>query len=223
MSLLSTSKLINFKSNKKNNFFAPEWDYYIIESVIQKVDFKKLKNLFLSKESEILKLPIIDEAKSDAYTGLGLNNTHARYSQYNIFTWRDNEIEKIKKSIIELHNKLLNYLKLEIPNNLYAQCWVNIMRKNEEIKPHLHGLCPDTYLGGTICVQASNTDTIYMNAVNQINDPELYISKNETGKISIFQGCLPHYTSKHKDDEERITIAFDLSLIQRNSNFISIL
>lgn len=222
MDLITTPKIINFKSNKKNNFFAPEWDYYIIESFIKEVNFKKLTSLFLSKEEEILKIPVNNQAKSDAYTGLGMDNTHARYNQYNILTWNNDEIEKIKKAIIELHDKLLHILKLEIPNNLYAQCWVNIMRKNQQIKPHLHGVCPDTYLGGHICVQSTDTDTIYINAVNQINDPELYFSKNEIGKISIFQACLPHYTSMHKDDLERITIAFDLSIKQRTPNYIKL-
>jgi hypothetical protein len=44
----------------------------------------------------------------------------------------------------------------------------------------------------------------------------------KTDKISIFQACLPHYTSVHKDDLERITIAFDLSIKQRTLNYIKL-
>ena len=67
-------------------------------------------------------------------------------------------------------------------------------------------------------VQCSNTSTIYINPVNQINDPEEYISINEVGKITLFQNCIPHYTTKHEDDTERISIAFDLFVHDDNGN-----
>ena len=50
---------------------------------------------------------------------------------------------------------------------------------------------------------------------NRINTSHL------EGKITFFSGCLPHYTDTHMSDEERITIAMDLSLIPED-NFIKI-
>ena len=66
-----------------------------------------------------------------------------------------------------------------------------------------------------------DTQADFNNAINQINDPLAHRSKNEEGKITFFSGCLPHYTDTHMSDEERITIAMDLSLIPED-NFIKI-
>jgi hypothetical protein len=217
--------LIIFKSKPKNNFFAPEWEYFLYEDMLQNINFKKVSNLILKKEKQIIdKYPINNNNKSlDGYTNLGGKSLTSRFPYYNVLKWNNDEIKKIKKQIIEIHNIFLNKLKVKIPKKLYIQCWANVMRKGEEIKPHLHDVSPDTYLGGNICIQCKNTSTYYINPINQINDPEVYDSKNIVGKITLFQGNIPHYTDIHDDDLERITIAFDLSLKKINKNYINIL
>lgn len=217
-------KIINIKSSKKNNFFAPEWNYYIVEDIIKNIKFDLLSKFLLKKEKEILKIKNnSNKIIKDGYTGLGENSITSRHSLFNIFNFNNTEINKIKKYIIEIHNKFLNYLKIEIPKNLWIQCWFNVMRKGESIKAHIHGTGPDTYLGGHICVQVENTSTNYINPVNQINDPEIYYSKNEIGKITLFQNCIPHFTDVHNSNKERITIAFDLSIINKNNNFVKLI
>lgn len=218
-------KLINFKSKPKLTPFAPEWNYFIFETNVNNIDFKKLTKYLLSKEKEILKLPCTtkEDKVSDGYTGLGKYSVSSRYDRYNVFFWKNKEINILKKNIIEIHDKFLKLLKLDIPKELYIQSWVNIMRKGEQIKPHIHNTEADTYLGGHICIQCNNTSTIYMNPVNQLNDPETYVSKNEVGKLTLFQSNLPHYTDIHNFDKERITIAFDLFLNKKCDNYLKIL
>ena len=98
------------------------------------------------------------------------------------------------------------------------------MRKGEKIDPHIHDVGPHAYLGGHICIQCTDTFTGYINPVNQINEPETFKSKNEVGKITLFQNCIPHYTSVHEDDKkERITIAFDLLTVDlKNENILKL-
>ena len=72
-----------FKSEPKKSFFAPEYDYRIFETEVQQVNFIDLAKLILSKEKELLELPISDVAK-DAYTGLGPDSTTARFDKYNV-------------------------------------------------------------------------------------------------------------------------------------------
>mgnify|MGYP003153564127 CR=1 FL=1 len=69
-------------------------------------------------------------------------------------------------------------------------------------------------------MQVQDTSTWYINPVNQLNDPELYESKNEVGKITLFQTCLPHYTDKQVSNTPRITIAFDL-VVNKNAPVLS--
>ena len=67
-------------------------------------------------------------------------------------------------------------------------------------------------MSGNICVSCDGTSTVYINPVNTINDPVTYKSKNIVGKIILFQSNIPHYSTPHKNDKERMTIAFDLMM-----------
>ena len=218
-------KIINFKSQPKNNFFAPEWDYYMAEDFIVDIDFNDLTKFLLNKKEEILKIPhtILLNKISDGYTGLGEKSTTARSGNYNIFNWDNENIYKLKNNILIMHKKFLTFFKQELPKELYIQSWVNIMDKGQKINMHLHDMSPDTYLGGHICVQSDGTSTYYVNPINQINDPETFKSQNKVGKITLFQNNIPHYCDKHKSDKKRITIAFDLALKKMTENFIKIL
>ena len=160
-----------------------------------------------------MKLPLtkIENNKlTDGYTGLGEKSTTARFNSFNVFDWTNDNVKILKDEILSLHKDILDHFKQPLPSELYIRCWVNIMRKGQQMKPHLHGTWPTTYLGGHISVQCDNTSTHYINPINQINDPELYSSKNEVGKLTMFQNNIPHYTDIHNTDKERITIAFDL-------------
>jgi hypothetical protein len=213
-------KVVNFKSEPKQTFFAPEWNYYMFETNVDNIDFNEVSKLCLKKQKEILKL---SDYVNDGYTGLGKNTTTSKYANYNVLKWKNKNIELIKKTIIRFHNEILKYFNQPLVNELWIQCWVNIMKKGQQIKPHLHNTGPYTYLGGHICVQCENTTTNYINPINQINVPELYKSKNEIGKITLFQNNIPHYTSKHNSNKERITIAFDLSLTKVRNNYLRII
>ena len=61
------------------------------------------------------------------------------------------------------NNKILDHFNQPPIKELWIQCWANIMRNKEQIKPHLHGTNPRTYLGGNICLQCNNTSTNYIN------------------------------------------------------------
>ena len=59
---------------------------------------------------------------------------------------------------------------------------------------------------------------------DDINNPEIYSSKNETGKITFFPNNIPHYTDIQNSDNERITIAFDLAIHKPNTgNWIKLI
>tara|TARA_R110002020_G_scaffold92204_3_gene223403 strand:+ start:488 stop:1126 length:639 start_codon:yes stop_codon:yes gene_type:complete len=204
--------IISFKSPPKNNFFAPEWNNYIVETMITEVNNKKLASFLRSKEKNILKL----KSSGDGYTGLK-NHTTSRHSYYNVFNFKLNEIKELKQQIINLHTNFLKQLNLPPVKSLYIKGWFNIMKKNEKIKPHAHGVHPDIYLGGHFCVDCKNTSTYYINPINQLNEPEVYKSKNEPGKLTLFQNFIPHYTDKHRGETKRVTIAFDLSLIKKDN------
>jgi hypothetical protein len=201
----------NFKSPPRISPFAPEWDYFLAESPIENIDYEKIANFFLNKEQELLDLPTTNRNNIvDGYTGLGENSLTSRYSEYNVFQFEDElpELTKLRQEIFNRYCGLLQLLEVK-RDKVWYQSWCNIVRKGEHMKPHLHNVSPYCYLGAHVCIQCDNTSTVYINPINQINDPFTYDSPNKVGKLTIFQQNIPHYTTEHKSDKERITIAFD--------------
>jgi len=62
-----------------------------------------------------------------------------------------------------------------------------------------------------------------VNFHNQICEPEIYYSKNEVGKITLFQNNIPHGTSIQEKNKKRITIAFDLFTKNMNPNCVRLI
>tara|TARA_Y100000401_G_scaffold39591_1_gene30079 strand:- start:90 stop:746 length:657 start_codon:yes stop_codon:yes gene_type:complete len=195
-----------FNSEPQRTPLAPKWKYFFAEEQTNNIDIKALTKFLLKKEKDILKL----ESCDDGYTGLGIESVTSRHLSYNFFKLKNKEINKLKKNIISLHNKFIADCDILLPKNLFIKGWYNILRRGEKIKPHIHDVSPDSYLGGHFCVQCKNTSTYYMNPVDQLNNPNTHESTNVPGKLTLFQNCMPHYTSSNKSNVERITIAFDI-------------
>ena len=180
---------ILFRSEPRKTPFAPEWEYVLAEQTLKKINFKSLSKYLLNKEKQIIKNSSVT---NDGYTGLGKKSVTARFNSFKLFLFKNKEVHKIKQAIIKAHEMFLNNYKIKIPKELWIQSWFNVMRKGERIKLHIHGTSPNTYLSGNLMVQCQDTKTIYVNPQNQINEPIKHESKNEVGKLTLFQTCLPH-------------------------------
>ena len=214
-----------FKSQPPVSPYAPQWDFRVGSSMCEDVDTDSLSKFLLSKEKEVKKLPISvgkGGVKSDGYTGLGLNTTTAKFQSYNILTWNHPEIKKLKsniiRNIIDYNNKCGN----KTPNVLWIQCWYNVLRFGQKIKPHHHSVSSDCYLSGHFNVQVNDTSTIYMSPINQLNNPDVIDIKNIPGKLSLFPSYIFHYTTPHYSLKPRITIAFDVALNRYSTNEIQL-
>ena len=202
--------------------YAPQWDFKVGTSICEDIDTNSLSELLLLKEKEVKKLPttVIDGAESDGYTGLGSKSTTAKFQSYNILTWDHPEIKKLKsniaKSVIDYNNECGN----KTPDVLWIQCWYNVLRFSQKIRPHHHSISPDCYLSGHFNVQVNNTSTVYMSPINQLNDPQVIDIKNKVGDMTLFPSYIFHYTTPHYSFKPRITIAFDLNLYKSYDNFI---
>lgn len=194
--------IINFKNPPNKTPFAPTWDYYICENNIAKnVNVNKLKNLIIDKEKEIINQY---EYLHDWNTGLGENSLTSRSNNYNLLKWP--ETVNLKNAIRNTFFNFMHGLGIDIDGEFYIQCWANVLRKGQYIQKHHHWHSPYCFLGGHVCIQEKETSTIYINPITG----QEYESKNEPGKITLFPNWLPHRTSIHRADIERITIAFDI-------------
>ena len=202
--------------------YAPQWDFRVGTSICEDIDTNSLSELLLLKEKEVKKLPttVIDGAESDGYTGLGSKSTTAKFQSYNILTWDHPEIKKLKsniaKSVIDFNDECGN----KTPNVLWIQCWYNVLRFGQKIRPHHHSVSPDCYLSGHFNVQVNDTSTVYMSPINQLNDPQVIDIKNKVGDMTLFPSYIFHYTTPHYSFKPRITIAFDIRLDKTGNNKI---
>jgi len=202
--------LILNKSKPPRTPFAPQWHYHLGYEFISNVDFKKIAKIILRKEKYILKkFPPSTKSNIDGYTGLGKNSLTSRYEHFNIFSWSEPEIKKLKPIILDFHSRFLDELKIKGLSDFTLKGWANVMRKGERIKAHIHATSPTAYLSGHICVQCKDTATYYINPVNQLNEPYIHKLPNEVGQIILFPSYIPHYTDTQLGNKERITIAFD--------------
>ena len=195
-----------FLSKPRQTPFAVEWSYVLGEDIIENINYSQIASVILSKEKEI-----ISKYPSSSYSkgGLGEDSLSSRFKHFNVFAWEDPEIIKLKKEVLEKYTDFLDKFKLQ-RRKVWIQCWANVLRNNQAIDPHIHSITPFGYLVGHVCIQCEDTSTVYINPVDQIDNPEKFDSPNAVGKFTIFQSCIPHYTTVHTGKNERITLAFDL-------------
>ena len=224
--------LYRFKSNPPQTIFAPQWEYFIAETILSNIDFQNIAKFILKMEDKILKK---FKPSIDGYTELGPNSLTSRFSKWNLLNYKQkcSDIAKLSDAILELHDMFLGRLQEmqrvpeSYPKELWIQCWANVLRKGEKIEMHLHSVSPDVYLGGFVCVQTdigeTSTQTHYVCPANQINDPFTIDIDNIVGGMTLFQNCIPHYSDTYMGEKERITIAMDIKTSpQESKNFIKL-
>jgi hypothetical protein len=204
--------IYKFENSILKNPFNPAYRYFIFEDNFKnKLKINNLKSFILKNEKKIIKKyqsdydNFVKKSKwIDGETGLGKNSLTSRSPFYNLLNFK--ETNHLKKIIKESHNQFLSEINTTYSDNLYVQCWANVMRKNDKILKHSHANNNWDYLSGHICVSTKETYTHYVDPFYNT----IFSSKNEIGKITIFPSWIKHYTDKVKSEEKRITIAFDI-------------
>ena len=194
-----------FTNKLHQNIFNQNYKYFIFEkNYSSQVKPAKLATFILKKEKNIIN----KTGWQDGGTGLGVNSLTSRSPLYNLVEFK--ETKYLKKIIKNAHLDFMKELNLTYEDNLYIQCWANVMRKGEKIKKHFHSINNYDYLSGHICIQTTDTNTYYLEPYHK----EKFILKNNPGNITLFPSWVEHFTDEVLDNKERITIAFDL----RNTN-----
>ena len=182
--------------------YAPEWNIPI--GIDQWTEFEKIdtiKDFLLSKEEEILKLDILDDAR----TGLGENDVTTRYGHYNLFDFA-NECPEIGDLLNFLRTSWFDFIRQDstTPYPLNIICWYNIIRKGQEIKLHRHSADETTYLSGNMHLDSYDTLTTYEHMEMDMAVP------NVKGGVTFFPGYVEHYVPIYEGDTPRVSLAFDL-------------
>ena len=189
-------KLFYLKSNLPKTELAPNYKYVILESQLTDTNLILLKDEILNREKQISE---------------GKNISLSRYKFFNKEFWHRPIIQSLENEIKEHIIKYLNFQLLTIPEELYIQAWINVMRDEQAIDEHQHDYNEYSFISGNICITTQDTKTHYINPNNYFSEnKQAHHSDNLPGKITLFPSVLPHFTDEYKGDKERITVAFDI-------------
>ena len=215
--------IVPFQSEQPETPFAPYWGFGVGEHQTD-IDCDALREFLLSKEEEVLSIPEFNETAYGTY--LGADSTTARSEYYNVLMWDNPQIDQLKDEISEFHNWYYQACTGNVPNHgIRVGGWMNIMRKGDRIKKHVHGYGAKTYLSGHFTVSCEDTKTVYVNPYEHWDEEfimrdmikydyhhseKVYAPDNVVGKITLFPNYVPHFTTEHTGDDLRITVAFDI-------------
>ena len=212
---------IPFVNEEPISPFAPEWRFFIAEKFLSRIDCNRLKDYLLNRQPEILS---IKDNLNDAGTGLGNDSTTARFISYNVMTWDQPDINILKEEISIMHDTYYRDIVDRPTPKVSLGGWMNIMKKGDRIKRHNHGFSNNTYISGHFTVCCDSTKTVYINPhehwdedklLVRVEDGEeysdsLYAATNTEGQLTLFPSYIPHFTTEHRTDSDRITLAFEI-------------
>ena len=167
------------------------------------INVDKLAKKILNNEPKIIKkYPAkgIDlKYDFDGNTGLGSNSLTSRSCHFNILDWwGTGSLRRWMRDGYEKYHNIQD-------TPLYVQCWANVMRKGDQIKPHKHeswdGTSPVSHLCGHLSVQVDGSTSTYYDG-----SPIL----NKNGQMTFFPAHTFHWTDRYENNSERITVAFDI-------------
>jgi len=205
-------KFVSDKSKPSLTPFSPNYNYFIgEENINDKINIDKILEIMFHREAE---LSTTKKIKKD---DIKIN----RYKIFNADIFQKKHIKDlidvIKRSVVE-YSKHLNE---QLPEKLWIQMWCNIMRENQSIEIHQHDATECSYLSGNLCLQSENTKTHYINPQTYFTHFKTYYSSNnKRGNLTIFPCTLPHYTDEVKDNNTRVTIAFDILTKENNKKLL---
>ena len=212
---------IPFVNEEPISPFAPEWRFFIAEKFLSRIDCNRLKDYLLNRQPEILS---IKDNLNDAGTGLGNDSTTARFISYNVMTWDQPDINILKEEISIMHDTYYRDIVDRPTPKVSLGGWMNIMKKGDRIKRHNHGFSNNTYISGHFTVCCDSAKTVYINPhehcdedklLVRVEDGEeysdsLYAATNTEGQLTLFPSYIPHFTTEHRSDSDRITLAFEI-------------
>jgi hypothetical protein len=194
--------------------YSPSWD--ISFGVGHWKDAEKIDTIrewLIENESRILDTVPLHH---DGGTGLGENSVTSRFGRYNLLNFQD-ELPELAELLKFFRISYLDYVSQDNSEirDVDIVCWFNKLKTGEHIKEHSHGAGNDAYLSGNIHLDNYATNTYYTNVFDRNVQ---FVPGNYKGGLSIFPSWVPHHTDEHKEDNFRLSIAFDLRLNDNAEN-----
>lgn len=198
-----------------NKYFSPpRFDAFLVE--VENIETKLIDQLF--KKSLILEPEISKKISGlipEQHSGFILNG-YNYYSLSTDFTCTEfDQLDDVIKPVLQ--HVLSHYgCKSSMENH---RAWVNIIRNHQQAAKHCHVIEQESSISWVLFLNDSETSF-------NIELPHFFKSNGETkripykkievtkGKLVVFPSWLMHFSSLHKSDEIRISIAGKANLIK---------
>ena len=204
--ITNNMNIVSFRSELPHTSLAPNYDYNILENNIgDKVNMYEVL-AHMENRYEHLKNTLTNEEDKKSQT--------IRYFIFNKDILKTEYMINLIDNIREHVHFYCDHLRFQKPPRLWLQLWCNFLLSNEKIDIHQHAWDKYSFLSGNLCLKTKDTYTHYLNPHryfrNKNPEHEVYNSKNEIGKLTIFPSTMPHTTDIVTGEEKRVTIAFDV-------------
>lgn len=201
--------LHRWTSPRPESPFAPSWHVplYTAELTDQSVNMQ-IRDLVLRRE-EALRQTIAPIPISGLNDGLT-----TRWHGFNIFTWPEPCMQTFAQFVKQSYLDLLRSVSVQ-RRRAFIQGWANVIRTGEQLMPHAHDQGPTSYISGNYCVQATGTSTVYYPPYfyKGAPDPRTALTMtNRPGVLTLFPSGIFHATTKNRQSEPRVSLAFDIHL-----------
>ena len=201
------------ESTTQNDIFLPphlKIPILHIPNALTETESDLIANLLLSLEEKI-----IVDYKMVPVAGVFQGIT-TRWLEYNLLTMDNVELLPIKREICAAYMLYLKLNKHPRWNNS-AQCWGNILREGENLKPHNHNSSfKRMAINGTISLSTMDTETVFhfpfpllSKKTNELCQFIKFPTKK--GQLILIPAWLTHFTTPVPKNEKRITLGFDIS------------
>ena len=188
--------------------FSPAWNIPLwFDNYKDSQGLIDMKQWILNNEKNIIEKHK-STTKDDGGTGLGDESLTAQYKNYNIFQLTKDlpAFQNLLKFLQTSYVNFMNEYKTQ-PRKCIMFCWANVLRKDQAIDIHCHGAKHFSYLSGNLHLEKYNTKTVYH---NHVNPRMVYKTDNVAGGLTLFPSFIFHQADAHQDNNERVSIAFDL-------------
>jgi len=209
--------VVDFSLPNPKTEFAPIYKMYGWSCKFDNDDaIDDMRDWIIKNEKRIIE-ETPDNPFDDAGTGLGKNSLTAKYVFFNLMEeTRDVESFKLyRKWLWNQYQEFMSTIRYPV-RDCYINAWANVVRKSQAMGLHHHGVKPFSYLSANMHLDDYETETYYINSI----DHKKYSFKNVKGGCVFFPSSMRHGVTKHKKQNRRVSIAFDLydKVVSENPN-----
>lgn len=203
-----------------------------LKLISKKLLFPSPIHLFTVNDYEQLNQEIIKEAHNlrEASPGMVRSNMNGWHSDTDFFSRPEKSFKEISERIIEAVNTVTKAVaptfRIE-DHEIYSNAWININPKGGFNVPHDH---PDFWWSGTYYVRIPEnppersgclelldprTNIAAMSLPKAANFKSKHQIMPKSGDLVVFPSYLRHWVYPNEQDEERISIAFNIKYVKR--------